>query len=284
MKKFVLLVIALLAIVSLAGCGGGDNDTNGNGNGNGNGDGDGNGTETAQWAAYAFGDTVKPASGSSGKVQSFVYVCTITMDEEVQQYKLECTNEGTETVTDGGASPVDCYKIKHRVTVVKDDTASDHPDWSEMTFWIPTNLKTTDSQVFIKATYVDSDNHQGSWSQSSASVDFYGYEYYWMFIALYGWGWGYFNGFAEGGTQHLDVGSWDAGVYHYDVSQGSQTIGGYTFSTRTVDMTWAAAGSTASYKGVFSPSLPLPIYLKVSGSGEGSSSLFEYTLTDLKLG
>ena len=56
MKKLVFLVIAVLLIASLAGCssdkGGTDNNTNGNGNG------DGNGTDTAQWAAYAFGDTV----------------------------------------------------------------------------------------------------------------------------------------------------------------------------------------------------------------------------------
>lgn len=288
LRKLVFLLIALLAVLALVGCGGGgnnngtDNNTNGNGNGN---------TETAQWAAYQLADTVAPSSGASGKIQSFTYICTITTDGEVQQYKIEGANEGMEAVTDNGTS-VTCYKVKHRVTVMKDDTGADHPDWSEMTIWIPTSLKSSDTQVFIKGAYVDSDGHQGAWSRSAASADFYMYQYYWTFYALYGWGWGYFNAFAEGGTQHLAAGSWGAGMYHYDVSKGSQTIGGYTFSTMTVEATWTAGGSTASRQGVFSPGLPLPIHLRVSGSGggdgfehlPGGGISFEYILTDLKLG
>jgi hypothetical protein len=316
MKKFVFLVIALLAVVSLAGCGGGnnggtDNDTNGNGNG------DGNGTETAQWAAYAFGDTVKPNSGGSGKIKSFTIDSTYSDEGKARKFAIEGTYLGTETTqiatqkmvtsstppyitTSNVTTSLECYKLKHRVTVVLDETNETHPQWADITIWIPTaDFGTSVSYFWIypKATYLDSDGHKGEWSyylteamknDTTASYlpvtegDFYGYDD-WMLFGLYGWGYYWFQGFAEGGQQQLRVATWAYGGCSYSCSKGNKTIGSYTFSAWTLDASCTYQGGSGGYKGIFSHDLPLPIYLKVASSGEGSSNYFEYTLTGLQL-
>jgi hypothetical protein len=319
MKKLIFLVVAALLIVTLAGCGDGknggtDNDTNGNGNG----------TETAQWAAYAFGDTVKPSSGGSGKISSFTIESSYTEAGKVRQFKIEGTYEGKEMAqittqkmvttstpfnitTSNVTASLECYKVKHRITVVKDDTGASHPASAEITIWIPTGeLETTATFFWIypKATYTDSDNHMGTWSyyltaamqnemqnppagQTVAYLpvvegDFYGYDD-WTLFGLYGYGWYWFKGFAEGGQQHMEVGSWSYGGCSFTCSEGNKTIGGYTFSAWTLDATCSGQGYTGGYKGSFSPDLPLPIHLKVASTGGGTSSEYEYTLTDLKL-
>jgi hypothetical protein len=320
MKKFVFLVIAVLLIASLAGCssdkGGTDNNTNGNG--------DGNGTETAQWAAYAFGDTVQPSSGGSGKIKSFTINSRYSEEGKVREFNIEGTYLGTETAqivtqkmvtttspfsltTTNVTTSMECYKVKHHVTVVKDETGDTHPDWAEITIWIPTvNLETTASVYWIypKATYADSDNNTGSWSyylteamqnkvqnppagQTVAYLpvtdgQFYGYDG-WTLWGLYGWGWVWFQPFAEGGQQQLKVATWTAGGCTYTCTKVNKTIGGYTFSAWSLDVSCTIGGNTSGYKGTFSRDLPLPIYLKVGGSSGGSGINFEYTLTGLQL-
>jgi hypothetical protein len=318
MKKFVLLVIAVLIIASLAGCsnnGGTDNNTNGNG--------DGNGTETQQWAAYAFGDTVQPSSGGSGKIKSFTIDSVYTDDGKVREFKIEGTYLGKETTqvatqkmvitstptydvtTTNVTTSLECYKVKHHITVVKDETNETHPAWAETTIWIPTaDFGTSASYIMIypKATYVDSDNHTGEWSyylteameaemqgQTGVSYlpitegDFYGYDG-WTLYGLYGYGWIWFQAFAEGGQQHLEVGSWTIGTYKYTCAKVDKTIGGYTFHAWSVEYSATAGDSSGGWKAIFSPDLPLPIYSKYGGSGGGSSNSFEYTLTNLELG
>lgn len=318
-KKFVFLVIAVLLVLSLAGCGSDNGGTDENGNG------DDNGTETAQWSAYAFGETVKPKSGGSGEIDSFTIESVYSEDGKARKFKIEGTYLAKETAqiktqkmvmvtsppygstTENVTASLECYKVKHRVTVLEDETGGTHPDWAEMTLWIPTgDLETTSMIVWIypKAEYVDSEYNEGNWSYYLTDAmqaemqnppagqtitylpvtegDFYGYDG-WAFHGLYGYGWFWFQGFAEGGQQQLKVGSWAAGGWTYNCSKVNKTIGGYTFSAWSLEVTGSSEGYTGGYKGIFSEDLPLPIYLKVGSSGEGSSNYFEYTLTDLEL-
>lgn len=314
MKKLLFLVIALLAIVSLAGCGGNknggtDNNTNGNGGGN--------GSDTAQWAAYSFGDTIKPSSGGSGKIKSFTIDSAYTEDSKTREFTVEGTYLGTETVgidtqkmvtsstppyitTTNVTTSLECYKIKHHVTVVKDETGGTHPAWADMTVWIPTaNFGTSVSYFWIypKATYADSDNHTGEWSYyltdamkndttasylPVASGDFYGYDG-WMLYGLYGWGYYWFQAYAEGGQQQLRVSSWSYGGCSFTCTKGPKTVGSYTFSAWTLDASCSGQGYSGGYKGIFSSDLPLPLYFKVGSSGDGSSKYWENTLTALQL-
>ncbi|MBN2099660.1 MAG: hypothetical protein JW753_08700, partial [Dehalococcoidia bacterium] len=178
MKKLVFLVVAFLLVLSLAGCGGGNGDEDGNGNGNG----DGNGAETAQWAAYAFDETVTPKSGGSGEIESFTIESVYSDEDGVREFKIEGTYLGKETAqiktqkmvavtsptysftTENITASLECYKVKHRVTVVKDETGETHPDWAEITLWIPAgDLETTATYFWIypKAEYVDSEDNEG---------------------------------------------------------------------------------------------------------------------------
>ena len=231
------LLILLLLTVPLVGCGNGGSNGDGNGNANGNGDGDGNSTETAQWAAYAFDETVTPSSGGSGKIQSFTIESVYSDEGKAREFKIEGTYLGKETAqivtqkmvmvtspsysstTDNVTASLECYKLKHHVTVVKDETGDTHPAWADITVWIPTgDLETTTQYFWIypKMTYVDSDGHEGGWSYyltdamqaemnnppanttvlytPVAEGDFYGYDDY-AFFGLYGWGWFWFQGF-----------------------------------------------------------------------------------------
>jgi hypothetical protein len=316
MKKWILLVVALLVVLSLAGCGSDNGGTDENGNGN--------GPETAQWAAYAFDETVTPNSGGSGKIKSFTIESVYSDEGKAREFKIEGTYLGKETAqittqkmvttstppyftTDNVNTSLECYKVKHRVTVVNDETGDTHPDWADITLWIPTSdLETTAAYFWIypKATYVDSDDNEGRWSyyltdamqnevenppagQTIAYLpvtegNFYGYDA-WTFYGLYGWGWFWFQGFAEGGQQQLRVASWSAGGCNYSCAKANKTIGSYTFSAWTLDASCTGQGYSGGYEGTFSPDLPLPIYLKVGSTSEGSSNYFEYTLTDLKL-
>jgi len=73
------------------------------------------------------------------------------------------------------------------------------------------------------------------------------------------------------------------GGCNYSCAKANKTIGSYTFSPWTLDASCTGQGYSGGYEGTFSPDLPLPIYLKVGSTSEGSSNYFEYTLTDLKL-
>jgi hypothetical protein len=321
MKKWILLVVAVLVVVSLAGCGGNNGGTDNTTNGN------GNSTETQQWAAYAFGDTVKPASGGSGQIKTFTINSKTTEDGKLREFNIEGTYLGKEnaqiatlktvmvtspsysTTEENVTTSLECYKVKHRVTIVKDETGDTHPTWAEITCWIPTgDLETTSMYFWLypKATYEDSDGRQGGWSyyvteamQNAADnppanttiyytpaqvgdSDFYGYNND-VLYGLYGWGWIYFQAFAEGGGYDLEEAHVSMPTLSYNCTKVDKTIGGYTFHAWSVDWSGSSGGSSGSWKAVFSPDLPLPIYSKFAGSGSGSSSLLEYTLTDLKL-
>ncbi len=328
MKKLLFLLIALVAVLALVGCGGGsnngtDNNTNGNGNGN------GNTTASDQWAAYNFAQNVDPASGGSGKIKTFTVDSVYSEDGKAREFKIEGTYLGTETAqivtqkmvittspygmtTENVTTAVECYKVKHHITVVKDETGDTHPAWADTTIWIPTGaLKTTAQYFWIypKATYEDSDGHKGEWSyyltqamQTEMSNppagktisyaaytdgEFYGYDEY-AFFGLYGYGWMWFQGFAKGGTQTFQTGTWGGSASGYGVTytgaKVDKTIGGYTFHAWSIKVSWTGGGATGGYEAVFSDDLALPVYWKIGATSSGSSDYWQYTLTDLKLG
>jgi hypothetical protein len=279
MKKWILLVIALLMVVSLAGCSSKSSKEKQNGNGN------DNVTETQQWAAYAFGDTVQPTSGGTGKIKSFTIDSVYSSEGKVREFTIEGTYLGKETTqiatqkmmttttppyyaTTNITTSVECYKVKHHVTVVKDETGDTHPAWADVTLWIPTdNFETTASYFWIypKATYADSDNNTGSWSYYLTQAmqnemqnppagttvsylpvvdgEFHGYDS-WTFYGLYGWGWFWFKGFAEGGQQQLKVASWSAGGCDFTCAKVNKTIGSSTFSAWSLDASCTYHGHT----------------------------------------
>ncbi len=331
MKKLVFLLIALLAVLALVGCGGNGDDNGDNGDGNGTADGDdvdnGNGdTDGDQWLAYEFDEEVNPASGGSGNIKTFTINSKTVEDGKVSEFNIEATYLGKEnaqiattkttmvtsptysTTDENVTATLECFKLKHRVTVVQDTTGDTHPAWAEITCWIPTE-DTEDSLyawLYPKAEYVDSDGKHGGWSYyvtpameaarenppanttiyylpaTSGDEDFYGYNSQ-VFYGLYGWGWIYFQAFAEDGGQSLEEADVHAATFSYSCHKVDRTIGGYKFHAWDVKWSGTSGSSTGSWEAVFSADLPLPIYSKFGGSGEGSNSLFEYTLTDLQL-
>ncbi len=77
------------------------------------------------------------------------------------------TSPSYSSTTENVTASLECYKLKHRVTVVKDETGDTHPTWADITIWIPTgDLETTTQYFWIypKMTYADSDGHEGEWS------------------------------------------------------------------------------------------------------------------------
>ena len=318
-----------------------NNGDNGDGNGSDDGDGDGNGsdnddgdsdddpqTSLEQWAAYAFEQLVEPKSGDSGKVTSFTMEETYDDDGDVKKFRIEGeylgkettevkTNKAVSTVNppdfteETVISNVECYKVKHNVTVLQDDTGESHPDWAETTVWIPTGDLETSTQyfwIYPRSEYIDSDGNSGSWSYLLTDEmqdemenppegtivlytpyvdgEFYGFDE-WALHGLYGWAWWWFAAFAEGGEQYLKDGSWNwgaGGVTHtYSCSPTTETIGDHSFDAWNISITWSYQGEEMIYNATLSHDLPIPIFLKVGGSGGDSSGYFEYELTDVSL-
>ena len=324
LRKLVFLLIALLAVLALVGCGGGDNNggTDNNTNGNGNGD-----TGGDQWLAYEFDKEVDPASGASGTIQSFTMNCKTTEDGKVKEFNIAATYLGKEnaqiattkttmvttptysSTDENVTATLECFKLKHRVTVVRDDSGKTHPAWADITTWIPTEEIEDSMYVWLypRSEYLDSDGKTGSWSHyvtkamddaadaapagttiryqpvTSGDSDYYGYNSE-VFYGLYGWGWILFKAYSDEGTSKLE--EVDAHTAYGSVSchKVDKTIGGYTFHAWDIKVTGTSASGFGSWEAVFSAGLPLPIYSSFTGSGEGSDSLFEYTLTDLELG
>ena len=339
MKKLVFLLIALLAVLALVGCGGDDNGDNGDGNGttdaddvdvdNGDGDTDGDGTETAQWAGYNFGTTVKPSSGGSGKVKTFTYEFAYNDDDGLRKMNVEGTYLGTvnepiltqkmtySTATydftyENITTMMNCYKVKHRVTVIANETDETYPAWAETTLWIPVDVPETSAQsywLYPKAEYVDSDGDEGSWSYyltdamenesqnppAGTSVTYVhaweGEVYHqgffdWTYLGLYGWGWSWFKDFAEGGAQELHEGTWGGSAYgySYDCDKVEKTVGGYKFDAWSLDFTVNLGdGESGGYQGIFSEDLAMPLYWRFGSSSGGDGTYWEYTMTDLEL-
>jgi hypothetical protein len=308
-----LAICTLLAAVMLSACGEG---------------GEGKVSEE-QWTAYAFDQEVSPDTGNSGKVKSFTIRDKYNEGSAIREFEIAGTYEGREnteiktTKMEMSLTPpygfsnttvstqMDCYKVKHRVTVLRDDTGAQHPSWADITVWIPkTSLWTTSQYFWIypKSAYSDSDGHQGMWSYYLTEAmqnemqnppagkqvvyypytegDFYDYDT-WAFHGLYGWAWTWFQSFAQNGERRFEQGSWTWSVggatSTYSCSPVTKTIGSYTFDAWSVTVDWSYQGNSGQHKGIFSPDLPLPIYLKIGATGESGQNYFEYELTGLTL-
>ncbi|MEM1513850.1 MAG: hypothetical protein QXN45_03065 [Candidatus Thermoplasmatota archaeon] len=205
---------------------------------------------------------------------------------------------------------MECYKIKHRIRVVQ-APEDEHPDWCEIIAWIPTSkIEAIGTYLWIcpKAEYLDSRGNFGKWSyymnesmQDEMSNpphgkmisyspytegNFYGFDI-WALYGWYGWAWAWFGLFAKGGKYYLEEGSftytYGGAIYSYVCSSTVKNVGSYKFKAWEIKIRSSYGGETAEYKGIFSPSLPIPIYLKIGGRGEGKY-YWEYELVDIKLG
>jgi len=321
MRKMAFLAVAVVLMVGLAaGCGGnGDTDSETENGGTAP-------AEGQQWAAFAFDQDVSPSAGGSGTVESFTIEETLSEAGQVRKFQIEGVYEGkvtaqiqmTKMETDLStfqtsestvSTPVECYQVKHRVTVLRDDTGEEHPDWADITVWIPTGDIETSTQyywIYPKASYIDSDGNSGEWSYYLTDEmqdevenppagkrvmyapytegDFYGYDE-WALLGLYGWGYYWFHPFAEGGPQYLEENDWSFGGFSYSSHAVTRTVGDYTFDAWEVSVGWSGGGEAGGYSAVFSADLPMPIYLKVGQSGgDGAGDYqYEYELTDIVL-
>jgi hypothetical protein len=202
---------------------------------------------------------------------------------------------------------MDCYKVNHHVTVLQAPPGEVYPEWADITVWIPTTGFATGQYFWIypKAEYADSDGNSATWSYYLTQAmqdevnnpppgesilyvpytegDFYSYDTF-VLDGLYGWGWSWFDAYAVGGQQYLEEGSWSesyGGVtYTYSCTAVVESIGAYSFHAWDLDISWTDGTDTFEYRGIFSPDLPVPIYLKVGAA----TSYWEYELTDLTLG
>ena len=320
MSRFRFVLVGVLLVAMLAGCGGGDTSDNGDGTPT---DGDGTTPEAQQWAAYAFDQVVDAASGGSGTVESFTIVETYNEDGEIRKFSLDGTYLGTgggvktarfetdlstaETTETTVTTPIPCHQVKHRVTVLQDDTGEEHPDWADVTVYIPTGDFETSVQyfwIYPMAEYEDSMEREATWSYyvSQAMTDemssppagksimympyvdgeFYGYDE-WALWGLYGWAWFWFDDFATG-MRDLEEGSYSFGGFSYSVGQVDKTVGDYTFDAWSINVTYSTGGESGGYQAILCDDLPLPIYLKVGQSGGDDVDYFEYELTDIALG
>lgn len=315
--RMVLMLCLLAGMVVLAGCGGGGDDEKNGGNGDANGD-----TETgAQWAAYAFGEEVTPKSGVSGAIKTFTIEETYTDSGRVMEMEINGEYLGTEntqikttrmSVSDSSETTVtstaECYKVKHRVIVQRDDSGDYQPGfWADIITWIPTGeLETSELNPWVcpKVAYADSSGATGLWSyylteamQHEMNTAFtatyspyeegnfygaYGWSLHqWIFHGLYGWAWVWFQGYTEGGAQYLEEGDGTIpDIGNYSCTSSTQTIDSYLFDAWSLTITT----SEGVFTGTFSPDLPLPIHLKVGANDEDSIGIWEYTLTRLTLG
>jgi hypothetical protein len=269
-----------------------------------------------QWAAYDFDQTVSPASGASGMIDTFTIEETYVDEGETRRFEIEGEYLGKVTAniktfrydvntyqTTTVTTPVECYKIKHRITVLQAPTGDDNPDWADLTVYIPASeFETTATYFWIypMATYSDSDGHTGEWGfyltqamqdeidEVTATYypymdgDFYSFDS-WALFGLYGWAWTWFGAYTTEGDDYLEEGSWSYGGYNYSCTLGTEAIGSYSFDAWNLTIAWSYGEDSGEYEGIFSPDLPLPIYLKIGNTSEGSENYFEYDLTELEL-
>lgn len=304
MKKLLGLMFVLVLVTALAGCSGGGSVDDLNG--------DTNGDEDAQpvsekWSAYVFDQVIKPATGGTGALQSFVMEQSLTEDGQTRTFSIEGTYLGkaTEQIktnkldTAAGydtivvTTPVECYKVKHRVTQIEGEPDEDMPDWFETTVYIPTggvDSSTAFLWLFAMSSSEDSEGSSGMWSYYLTSEmqndgSFYlpytegDYEVYdsWVTYGLYGYAWPWMQSFAEGGDKSLTEGSWSYGGYSYSIEEKSKTLGSYEFDIWALDITM---GAEAHYKTEVSASLPLPVLLDFGADGDR----YVYELKSVTLG
>jgi len=306
-KILILSVVCILLFSSFVGC------TEDNGDGN---DGDGNGDTTASnWYAYNFDANVKAEGDNEGKLKEFSFRQTYNENGSVMKFDVTSTNLGKKTVdikvikmTMEGWNytetteevSIEAYEVNHRVEVLQDDSGDDHPDWVELNVFLPTDDYSTAQYFWIYAMteYTDSDGNEGMWSyylteemQSSGAMyipytegDLNNYDS-WILYGLYGWAWTWFQPFTD--TLDLEEGSVSVpiggGSFSYSITKTTESVGDYDFEAYNVKSNAVDFEGGASLEGTFAPTLPVPIYVKVGGSGSDYYSYYEIELTDVVL-
>jgi len=248
-----------------------------------------------------------------GEVREFLIEGTYEgrAEEEIRVTRIEVdqtTQEMEETVE---SSQVECYEIRNHITVERDDTAADYPDWIEITVWIPVEDLDRESDfllVYAKSVYEDADGNTSEWSYylteemrdemndppEGTQVFFLPHfeddmaqlETQIITSGLYGWVWSLAMGFTIDGEQELEEGTveWEGALF--TISWESRTIGDYVFDAWLIEATIDEDNESIEYRAVISPDLPVPIEFELTVSdanNEDEGFRMIYELIDLEL-
>lgn len=231
---------------------------------------------------------------------------TTTIKTVQRERSLGCILDPVDTVIE---SEVECYKIHHLITSTE-NYQTEPVDWVEATIWIPTDASQDCGEyAYPKLEYHDSDGDMGIWSYfvtdqmkceqrcpprdttisylphrqgEACSIDRT------VLRGLYGYTLSWFSDYTKGGRWCLEPHSahWSFGRFQrcYSSSPITQSIGDYSFNAWEVNTSKTGLfGITREYRGIFSPDLPIPIYLKIGASDCESSDYYEYELVDVVL-
>jgi hypothetical protein len=266
-----------------------------------------------RWAAYDLDHQVTPEGSTPGAIKSFTMKETYSASGEEWRYTVTGTVAGLEnaqiqTIRRDSSNntesivtnTVECHRVAHHVTIDYANSGAPHPDWVDVTLWIPTStLQGEDDYywVYVKATYVDSDGKTGLWSyyltdamkaerESNPNIsfkpykegDFYGFDEG-VFWGLYGWIWQGFSLFAEGGVLFLEEASGSAEDYAFSCAETTRNVGQYQFNAWTLTLTYQGN----EFQGVLTPDLPLSIYVDIRLAPDDGSRHFTYELTNITL-
>lgn len=284
--------------------------------------------DEAQWAAFSFDREVAPAEGEPGVLTSFTVRQIYEEDGEVVEFLIEATYESLaveqirvnrleidqetsdmdETVE---TIEIECYEIRNHITVERDDTGADRPDWIEITLFIPVedlNRETDSLLVYAKSVYEDADGYTSEWSYyltnemreemadppEGTQVFFAPYveddlphfDAQIITAGLYGWAWSFAMGFTIDGEQQLAEGTVEWGGHNYTITREMWEIGEYVFDAWTIEATIDIDGvETFHYRSVIAPDLPMPIQFELEAFDLDEEEEFRmfYELIELEL-
>lgn len=292
------------------------------------------------WNAFDFESEVVAESGANtnsllqengeeaGYLTGFTYEHTYIEEGSEKSFEIETTYEGiTETeitvekydlsggIPDQDEIPFDLevYELQHTVTVLQDDEDLDHPEWIELTVYLPIEDYTTEEVegpmgeidfsspwIYAKAEYSDSEDNQAMLSyyltedmaeEMEDDDDIYYVPYqegefgdydFWVLNGLYGLGWTWFQPFTN--EYSLREGSWDIptpeGTFSFELEETTTDLSGYTFISYDITCSAVTFEEERELQGTFVPSLPVPVYLQVGDE----TTLYEMELTDIQIG
>lgn len=305
----VVIAVSIILLTSLSGC------INDSGDGSNDGEEDG-----STWNAYEFEGTVEPAEGDSGELKEYTFEETYNENGTIKRFEVQVTVLGKEEAnmpveridpTTGQSEKIDqtlnCYKLEHHIEVLQDDEGLDHPDWAEVTVYIPVDeYDSSDASpyfgIYSRMDYEDSDGNEGMWSyhlteemkEKQQNQEAYYSPYTegeshqydnWVLHGMYGWAWTWFRPFAEDtqfseGEASVSTGP---GSYSYSVEKTTENVSGYEFTAWDVSCSAVTFEGGGSLEGTFSTSLPVPIYLKVGGGDQQHYSYYEVELMSVTL-
>ncbi len=307
---FVFLVVTLLILgVGFSGCidiGDDENDEE---------------VEGTLWSAFEFDKEVEENDEDIGRLKEFTYEQTYIEEDIERSFEIHTTYIGI-TETEISVTKIDgttyeeekisfdmqAYELEHRVEVLQDDENVDHPEWIEITVYLPLDEYSTEDPggmfgvsnfwIYSKAEYVDSEGKEALWSYHLTDEmidemddgDVFYTPYYegefndydaWVLHGLYGFGWIWFQpftssyGFQEGS---MDV-STPEGSFSYSVEEVLVELSGYSFTGYEVMSSAVTVEDRGELKGTFVPSLSVPVYLRVGDE----TTAYEMELTHIVL-